>query len=309
MKRTDEDARAVRVDEVLGGRKLVYSTTNFIKYPLAEALKRIAGGGFRNVEIWGNIKHLDPRNESEDIHEVQRLCRKLGLCVTSIHAPFTLDYSKDQVQRMDDWEDLIRRSMRQAVTLGAGQLVVHPVTAGADESEAAFREMVRRTEDSLIRLADNAGGMGLELAIENMPAHRNRRYGRDPGELYDFVRRSGRDNLGLCLDTGHVIFNNGDAVSELELHTDRILSIHMNDNIWGMHMDLHLVPGSGSVDWERFLAALSVKTFRGLIVLELDSRGRPSSIFGEAREFVRKFFSVPTGPDIHPGGAVAGGAQ
>lgn len=308
MKPEEQIEKAGLVDEVLGGRKLVYSTTNFIKFPLAEALKRIAGGGYRNVEIWGNLKHLDPRNEAEDIHEVQRLCRRLGLRVTSIHAPFTLDHSRDPHQRMEDWEALVRRSMSQAVTLGAGQLVVHPVTAGVDESEAAFREMVRRTEDSLVRLADAAGGMEIELAIENMPAHRNRRYGRDPGELYDFVRRSGRDNLGLCLDTGHVVFNNGDAVRELELYVDRIFSIHMNDNIWGMHMDLHLVPGSGSVDWESFHAALSVKTFRGLIVLELDSRGRPSSIFGEAREFVRKFFSDPAAPDVSPGTAVAGEA-
>lgn len=282
-----------RVDQVLGGRKLAYSTTNFIKYPLAEALERIAEGGFRNVEIWGNIKHLDPRNETENADELKILCRKLGLRVTSIHAPFTLDYAEEPDKRMRAWEELVCKSMDQARILGAWQLVLHPVTAGIDDSLQAYREIVERTENSLVRLADIAKEKGIRLAIENMPAYRKRRYGRDVGELYRFVSTSGRDNLGICLDTGHVVFNNGDAVKEFEQHADRIFSVHMNDNIWGMHMDLHLVPGSGSVDWERFRHVLAGERFEGLIVLELDSRGRPSSIFSEAGEFVRKYFSNP----------------
>jgi len=287
----DEDG--FRVDEVLGGRKLVYSTTNFIKYPLAEALERIASGGFRNVEIWGNIKHLDPRNEAEKADELKRLCRRLGLRVSSIHAPFTLDYIEEPERQMRAWEELVCRSMDQARILGAWLLVVHPVVAGIDDSIQDYREIVGRTENSLIRLADIAGERGISLAIENMPAHRKRRYGRDVGELYRFASTSGRDNLGICLDTGHVVFNKGDAVRELEQYADRIFSVHMNDNIWGMHMDLHLVPGSGSVDWERFRQVLAAEKFKGMVVLELDSRGRPSSIFSEAREFVRSYFPVP----------------
>ena len=279
-----------RVDEVLKGRKLVYSTTNFIKYSLAEALERIADGGFRNVEIWGNIKHLDPRNETEDAAALKALCRRLGLWVSSIHAPFTLDYVEQPGRRMRVWEELVCKSMDQARTLGARLLVVHPVTAGIDDSLQAYREIVERTENSLVKLADIAKDRGIRLAIENMPAHRKRRYGRDVGELYRFISASGRDNLGICLDTGHVIFNNGDAVQEFEQYADRVFSVHMNDNIWGMHMDLHLVPGSGSVDWDRFRQVLEGEKFKGIIVLELDSRGRPSSIFSEACEFVRRYF-------------------
>jgi len=284
-----------QVDEVLGGKKLVYSTTNFIKFPLVEALERIAEGGFRNVEIWGNIKHLDPRNEAEDVKEVARTCRRLGLRVLSIHGPFTLDLSVRPARRMREWENLLVKSMDQARFLGSTQIVVHPVTAGVDDSERAYREMVERTKHSLLKLADIAREAGLNLAIENMPGHRIRRFGREVGELYRFVTDSGKENLGLCLDTGHVVFNNGDAVRQLELYADRIFAIHMNDNIWGMHMDLHLVPGSGSVNWEDFRRVLTRCPFNGMLVLELDSRGRPSSIFAEAREFVQKFFLEPVG--------------
>jgi len=293
QKRRKEDSHWM--DEVLGGVKLVYSTTNFIKFSLAEALERIAAGGFRNVEIWGNLKHLDPRNETEDYREVARACRRLGLRVVSIHAPFTLTLSQAPAERMLEWERLVTESMDQADFLGACLLVVHPVTAGVDDLDPGYQEIAKRTENSLIKLADTAKGVGIKLAIENMPAYRSRRLGREVGELYDLVIRSGRENLGLCLDTGHVVFNNGDAVRELELYGDRIFSIHLNDNIWGMHMDLHLVPGTGSVNWERFHTALVSRPFRGMIVLELDSRGRPSSIFGEAQEFVRKFFIEPFG--------------
>ena len=299
----------IRVDEVLGGRKLVYSTTNFIKFPLDEALERIAAGGFRNVEIWGNIKHLDPRNEAEDAGELEALCRRLGLRVTSIHAPFTLDYIEEPEQQMCAWEQLVCKSMDQAGILGAWQMVVHPVTAGIDDSIQAYREIAGRTEESLVRLADIAEERGIRLAIENMPAYRKRRYGRDLRELYDFVSRSGRDNLGICLDTGHVVFNKDDAVQEFEQYADRIFAVHMNDNIWGMHMDLHLVPGSGSVDWECFRQVLAGEKFKGMIVLELDSRGRPSSIFSEAREFVRKYFPVPPEKEQNPDRVSRGSAK
>ncbi|MEA1996953.1 MAG: sugar phosphate isomerase/epimerase [Gemmatimonadota bacterium] len=280
-----------RVDRVLGTCLLAYSTTNFLKFPLTEALERIAAGGFRNVEIWGNLKHLDPRSETEDVKEVAETCRRLELRVVSIHAPFTLQgVSSPPDERMRTWEALVSESMEQAGFLGARLLVVHPVTAGADESLADYREIVKRTGDSLVKLADMAGKKEMRLAVENMPGHRSRRFGREVGDLYSAVTEGGRENLGLCLDTGHVIFNNGDPVRDLELYHDRIFSIHMNDNIWGMHMDLHLVPGAGSVDWERFRTLLVSLPFEGMIVLELDGRGRPSSVFDEAGRFVKRFF-------------------
>jgi len=280
------------IDEVLGGRKLVYSTTNFLKFPLDYALRRIAAGGFRNVELWGNIKHLDPRNADEKVEVVGALCRELDLNVVSIHAPFTLDQEGEAVARMSEWERLVALSMEQAEILGARTLVVHPVTSGTDNSDDAYRAMIERTQVSLVKLAGLAAARGQRLAIENMPAHRVRRWGRSVAELHEFVAGCGCDNLGICLDTGHVVFNNGDPAADLELAAGRIFSIHMNDNIWGMHMDLHLVPGTGSVDWPRLRGLLDSTEFEGMIVLELDSRGRPSSIFDEARKFVETYFSA-----------------
>jgi sugar phosphate isomerase/epimerase len=280
------------LDKIPMGNKLVYSTTNFIKFPLNEALERIAAGRFRNVELWGNLKHLDPRNEAEDVRLVAESARRLGLRIVSIHAPFTLSQPGTPDERMTAWRELMGKSFEHADYLGCRQIVVHPVTAGTDDSDSQYRDIVARTEDSLVKLAGLAEGYGLRLAVENMPGHRNRRYGRSVGELHEFVVRSGCSNLGLCMDTGHVIFNNGDVVREFTACADRVFSIHLNDNIWGMHMDLHLVPGFGSVDWESFHSALAEEKYSGMIVLELDGRGRPSSIFSEAQGFARKFFGV-----------------
>lgn len=279
------------IDEVFGGRKLAYSTTSFIKQPLSEALHRIAAGGFRNVEIWGNNLHLDPRNTDLDMKELERIRRGLGLNVISVHAPFTLgDFSDPPAARMKSWEDLVLLTMDRAESLGTRHMVVHPYTAGRDNSDDDYREMVDRTQESLLRLADHAARRGFDLSVENMPAHRSRRYGRECAELREFIERSGRDNLGLCLDTGHVIFNNGDAVGELEKHLDSVRSVHLNDNIAFMHLDLHLVPGSGGMDLDRLEQVLRKERFKGMIVLELDGRGRPGSIFEEARDFIRRFF-------------------
>ena len=95
--------------------------------------------------------------------------------------------------------------------------MVHPVISGRDSSEDAYRAIVERTRGSLVNLADQARQRGQKLAIENMPAHRERRWGRDVSDLFEFAVASGRDNLGICLDTGHVVFNNGDPVADMEL--------------------------------------------------------------------------------------------
>jgi len=279
------------IDEVFGGRRLAYSTTSFLKLPLVEALERIAAGGFRNVEVWGNNRHLDPRNPDIVLEEVELCRRRLGLEIISVHAPFTVgEFGDPAAERMRAWEALVKESMDMAEYLGAHHMVVHPFTAGRDSSDQAFGEMIKRTQDSLLRLSDLAAEREFVLAVENMPAHRNRRYGRDVSELYDFLAASGRSSLGLCVDTGHVIFNNGDATGELVRFLDRVTSVHLNDNFANKHLDLHLVPGAGGLDLARLAEVLRSPSFNGMIVLELDGRGRPSSIFEEARAFVRRFF-------------------
>lgn len=289
-----EEARGQQpepVDEVFGGRRLAYSTTSFLKLPLVEALERIAAGGFRNVEVWGNNRHLDPRNPDIVLEEVELCRRRLGLEIISVHAPFTVgEFSDPPAERMRAWEALVKESMDMAEYLGAHHMVVHPFTVGRDSSDQAFGDMIKRTQDSLLRLADLAAEREFVLAVENMPAHRNRRYGRDVSELYDFLTASGRSSLGLCVDTGHVIFNNGDATGELERFLGSVTSVHLNDNVANTHLDLHLVPGSGGLDLVRLAEVLRSPLFNGMIVLELDGRGRPSSIFEEARAFVRRFF-------------------
>ena len=285
------------IDEVLNNIKLVYSTTNFLNLPLREALQKIAAAGFRNVEIWGNLKHLDPRNADESTEDVKAAALELGLNVVSIHAPFTVPFGGTDDERTEQWEALVMRSIEDASSLGAEQIVVHPFTSGRDESDEAYRRLIGRSKSALSRIATAAGEKGLRVAVENMPAHRLRKFGRDIGELYSFVSDSGLDNLGICMDTGHVVFNNGDVIDDMSKYCDRIFSLHMNDNIWGMHMDLHLVPGAGSIDWAAFRKTMLDLSYGGMIVLELDGRGRPASIIDEAGNFAEKFFSETDGND------------
>ena len=285
------------IDQVLNEIKLVYSTTNFLNLPLVDALRKIAEAGFSNVEIWGNLKHLDPRNEDESTEDVRAVAQELGLNVVSIHAPFTVPFGGTDDERTAKWESLVMQSIDDALCLGAEQIVVHPFTSGRDESDEAYRRLTGRSKAALSRIALVAGKKGLRVAVENMPAHRLRKFGRDIGELYDFTAESGLDNLGICMDTGHVIFNNGDVVEDLRRYSERIFSLHMNDNIWGMHMDLHLVPGTGSIDWPAFRKTMLELSYCGMIVLELDGRGRPTSIIDEAGKFAEKFFSETDGED------------
>ena len=54
-----------------------YSTNAFVKYSLIESLEKIAGLGFRGVEIMGDRPHLYPPDfDDADMAEVKKTLEK-----------------------------------------------------------------------------------------------------------------------------------------------------------------------------------------------------------------------------------------
>ena len=52
-----------------------------------DAVQRIARHGFRDVELWCNYAHLDPRL-GENVSRVQEVLRQERLRAVSLHAPY-----------------------------------------------------------------------------------------------------------------------------------------------------------------------------------------------------------------------------
>lgn len=160
--------------------------------------------------------------------------------------------------------------LRAARRLGASIL---RITAGTRSTQAAFNP--DPLVQSLGRLCEHAGRLGLQLALEN----HNDALG-DPAELASVVRRVGRPELGVCLDFGN--FAPGrelDGVRQLAP-----LAVHAHAKCWAFD-------GRGEetrLPYAETLAALKAAGFDGTIAVEFEGDGDPGTNAWKARELIER---------------------
>ncbi|WOO41920.1 sugar phosphate isomerase/epimerase [Rubellicoccus peritrichatus] len=85
-------------------------------------------------------------------------------------------------------------------------------------------------------------------------------------EIRDFIKDVGRDNLAVCLDPGHCLWN---GVSPVDLARDLgslIVETHFHDNN-GDH-DSHMPLGTGSIDWLGLAKVMLNFGYKGIITFE-----------------------------------------
>lgn len=205
------------------------------KRPLEEVLKRCADAGFSNVDL------LVPENQAE---QTAKILEKYALTVNQSHCPFNRYEKKDYALFAED----ILSAVRSAHLLGSKILVVH-----GDEfdfsaeaySEKAVLEFNYRLFSPAAELLDR---FGMKLAFENVfPDMNVPRYCSTPEELLKLVGMFPKENVGICLDTGHAkVADDKHYLENIRSYADRIIATHMHDNYYGK--DLHLFPFLGELD-------------------------------------------------------------
>ena len=205
------------------------------KRPLEEVLKRCADAGFSNVDL------LVPENQAE---QTAKILEKYALTVNQSHCPFNRYEKKDYALFAED----ILSAVRSAHLLGSKILVVH-----GDEfdfsaeaySEKAVLEFNYRLFSPAAELLDR---FGMKLAFENVfPDMNVPRYCSTPEELLKLVGMFTKENVGICLDTGHAkVADDKHYLENIRSYADRIIATHMHDNYYGK--DLHLFPFLGELD-------------------------------------------------------------
>jgi len=97
-------------------------------------------------------------------------------------------------------------------------------------------------------LNKRAEEMGVKIAIENI-------FEDDPASLRLLMEAMGRQNFGVCFDTGHCnLFSRVDLGGWMEDLNPYILELHIHDNTGTS--DQHLPVGEGSFDFARFFGLL-----------------------------------------------------
>ena len=245
-------------------QKIGISTGNEYGIPISEVLEIIKKVGFDAISpAW--------RSE-EQLTEVARIAKDLGLELQSVHAPFgkaAALWSTDAAICAPVAEELCR-VIDASVKLGIPTVVAH-VWIGFDYTfdEGALKYA------NFERVVDHASERGVKIAFENTE-------GLEYLEAL-MAHFEGNKTVGFCWDSGHeMCYNYSEDL--LARYGDRLYMTHLNDNLGISRYDgkifwtddLHLLPYDGIADWSYNIERLRRARKLPILNFELGISSKPN---------------------------------
>jgi len=219
-------------------------------HPTESDFSELAEAGVGTIEL-GYTYRLYPEIEWKNI---RRYSQAHGIKLWSLHLPF--EHQKTNPAHPDPAvrAETLRfdsELAEKAADIGVKVLVVHPSAEPIEESERA--ESMKRSKEWLTKLADLADGLGMKVAVENVPRTCLGRNAAEMAELLEDPR------LSACFDTNHLLY--GSHEDFIQTMKNRILTLHVSD--YDFINERHWLPGEGKIDWPKLIAALEEADYNG----------------------------------------------
>lgn len=249
-------------------------------YPPKLALTRLRSCGFRHLDLAFDylVQEADFPFMTDEweawAHELADFAKANGVRYTHAHAEGDVTFRGESMYR----------SFEVCRILGISYMVIHPVFRDENQQNIddveAFIEANANAVRPLLAYAERAG---VTILSENLF------WGASiyPSTMSALVERVNSPYFGWCYDTGHAHAFDIEPDSLIGL-AHPPLSLHVQDN-HGMGKDRHgkdehLMPGDGTIDWNRFLEVLCKIGYKGELVLE--AHHQPLEAPDEKREDV-----------------------
>ncbi|MEQ4539316.1 sugar phosphate isomerase/epimerase and 4-hydroxyphenylpyruvate domain-containing protein [Halomonas desiderata] len=239
---------------------------------LRTKLEAIARAGFEGVEIFENdLLSFDGSPE-----EVRQLCERLGLAIVAFQ-PFRDFEAMPEPQRSRN----LQRAERKFDLME--QLGTDFMLVCSNVSPQASDDMERAVTD-LRELAERAARRNLRIGFEALAWGRHISDYRDAWEV---VRRADHPNLGVVLDSFHILSRGHDLSTIAKIPKEKIFFVQLADAPllemdvlqWSRHF--RCFPGQGRLPLKDFMAALAKSGYGGPLSLEIFSdafRAAPADI-------------------------------
>lgn len=222
----------------------------------------------RSLSDKQEIFKLSEEERKIELEKERKRALEAGVEISQVHGPWRWpprDYTpEDRAERMD----VMKASIRACSYIGCKNWVIHPImpmgvqdVGTPDEQKTWEMNKVFMTE-----LLAYAKEWGITICFETMPMPA---LGiGTPTEILRFVNEMNDDNFKICMDTGHAaVFSHqisvGDAIRQMG---DKIACFHIHD--CNAKHDLHMLPGTGVIDWDDVCAAIKEIGYKGVFSLE-----------------------------------------
>src|SRR5215204_4428463 len=272
------------------------STHLFHEQPLSrEHLVHIAAHGFEAIELFATRAHFD-YHDQRAIAELAEWLADTRLELHSVHAPIVgavkggkwidpfSNASRNEASRKTALQET-QAAIVLARHIPYRHLVVHLGTPTTERiaSNDNQPELARRTVEKLF---EEAGRENVHVALEVIPNALSK-----PEALVHLIEDEldGID-VGICLDYGHAHLM-GDLGEAIETVSGHLLTTHMHDN--GGQRDDHMVPYSGSIDWDVAMMETQKVGYDGTLMFEVAAMGDPIKVLQrcvKARERLEQTF-------------------
>lgn len=227
---------------------------------LTEKLHAIAAAGFDGVEIMD----ADLIAAFESPAEIRALCERLGLTI-DLFQPFRDFEGVDEATFADNLRRA-REKFRIMDQLGTKMILLcsNVGTATVADIDVAAAQIGA--------LADAAAEHGISIAYEALAWGR---YVSDYRDAWQIVQLADRPNLGLCLDSFHVLSRGHDPAGIEQIDAEKLFFLQLADAP-AMDMDIlswsrhhRLFPGEGDFDLIKFLSHMLRAGYQGPLSLEV----------------------------------------
>lgn len=246
-----------------------YSLSTFVyyRYPLIECLKRIKKFGYQGVEIWGGRPHgyYEDMDESR-IELVKNTLQSLDLEVSNyipaqFRYPTNLASTDEQIRKNS--VKYICENVNIAEQLSSPYVSICPGFSMYGDTIGQAEGALYKSVEEIIKYSSDKKTM---IIIE--PAHpMETDIVVTVSDAIKMINKFGKDNLGLCVDTGHLFVNKESLSDVYEQTKGYTVHYHIDDNMGSS--DEHLVPGEGKINFKTFINNLNNNNYQGYLAVEL----------------------------------------
>lgn len=238
-----------------------------------EAIQFGLGGlFFPNTDVIGH----KPNVMDGSLEEIQELmlpyreaARQTGIKISQVHAPFPMYWYGDE-ELNARMAPIMLKSIALTAFMDCDHCIIHPGFAAKNPERFDPEKEHALNIAMYTAMIPTAKQYGVTILLENMFG-RGDEGTRFAGACSDFYEAAayvdelnalaGEKLFGFCFDTGHAHLARQNLYRAVKIMGSRIKALHIQDNAG--HLDDHMIPYTGSVDWDGFLKALKEIGYKG----------------------------------------------
>jgi sugar phosphate isomerase/epimerase len=255
--------------------KIAFSTNAYLKFSLAEAVRRLEAIGYAGIEIMADVPHAWPACLlDEQKQAIRDALARHQLAISNVNA-FMMNAISDPRQRYwhPSWIEPDRhyrqiridhtiRALTMARELGSPCITTEP--GGPVEPGASWSAALKLFVEMLKPAIAHAEKEGVLLLIEPEPGL----LVETADQFLELMQHINSPAVGLNFDIGHFYCVGDDPAPTVLRLAKHIRHFHLED-IAASRVHHHLIPGEGAIDFAATLRAIHSIDYNGWITIEL----------------------------------------